>query len=191
MSAKLIKPAGQLLKMWKTITAVFSMIILIFALLLFSLGAPLELSIIALSVCIVIWVTLSLYLPAFYRSLAFSIEPDAILLHKGVFWKRRTTVPYAKITNIDITQGPVERHYKLSKLHIQTAGSNAANNAVAELLMCGITDPEGFKDMIMSRIHKPASVDAAPLPVDAGSNELLHEILMEIRMMREAVQKQP
>ncbi|MDZ4183172.1 MAG: PH domain-containing protein, partial [Candidatus Cloacimonadaceae bacterium] len=186
MSAKLIKPAGQLLKMWKTITTVVFMILLLVPLLMFGIGAPLEIGIIALSVWFVLWITLALYLPAFYRSLAFSIEPDAILLHKGVFWKRRTTVPYAKITNIDITQGPVERHYKLSKLHIQTAGSNAANNAVAELLMCGITDPEALKDMIMSRIHKPASVEPAPLPVEAGSNELLHEILTEIRMMRES-----
>lgn len=92
------------------------------------IGAPWELCLLIAVAIVISWGSINIYIPAFFRSLEYSIDTDAVRLQKGVFWKRCTAVPYAKITNIDTTQGPVERHFGLSKLHIQTAGSRTANN---------------------------------------------------------------
>ena len=184
-----LAPSKQLLKMWRTVNAVSFLILLIFPAVLVIAGAPIVVPLIFFIAWVVLFLSISLYLPAFYRSLEYSIDADAVRLKKGVFWKRRTTVPYAKITNIDITQGPVERHYQLSKLHIQTAGSNTANNPTAEIMMYGITDPEAAKDQIMGRIQKPAATEVAGAASSTDAQDTLQAILQELRAIRKAVEK--
>jgi len=189
MNAKVVKPAPQLLAMWKAINLVSCLILLILPLIMLILGAPLELILGALTIWLLMFLSLVLYLPAFFRSLEYSIDSDAVRLRKGVFWKRRTTVPYAKITNIDITQGPVERHFGLSKLHIQTAGANVANSSTAELMMYGVTEPEELKNLIMGSIHRPLSGEATAVPSQADSPGVLAEMLIELKAIRAALEK--
>jgi len=188
VAVKNIKPVPELLGMWKAVNLVSFLILLIFPLLMFVFGAPLELSLGGLFLLLVLYLCLVLYIPAFFGTLEYSISQEAVLLRKGVFWKRRTTVPYAKITNIDITQGPVERYYGLSKLHIQTAGASAANNTTAELMMYGIADPEALKDEIMARVLKPASEPVTPIAATGSDPNLLSVILAELRAIRQNIE---
>jgi hypothetical protein len=189
MSEKIVKPAPQLLVMWKAINLVSFLILLFFPLLLMIFGGPLVLGILILGIWLILMLSVVLYLPAFFRSLEYSIDPDAVRLRKGVFWKRRTTVPYTKITNIDITQGPVERYYGLSKLHIQTAGASAANNPTAELMMYGIKEPEALKDEIMGRIHRTPVGEAVAVPASPDTPDVMAEMLMELKAIRAALEK--
>lgn len=191
MSESPLQPIPKLLKMWKAINNA-CLVLLIFPLLMLVFGAPWELCLLIIVALAIVWGSIQIYIPAFYRSLEYSIDTDAVRLQKGVFWKRRTTVPYAKITNIDITQGPVERHFGLSKLHIQTAGSSAANNNTAELLMLGIAEPEALKDEIIGRIHLPAGIEPSPPPPTApnpASPDILKAILDEVSAIRHTLQK--
>ncbi len=102
---------------------------------------------------LILMLPILLYIPAFYKSLEYIIDSDSVKMRKGVFWRKRVTAPFTKITNIDVTQGPVQRIFKIGTVHVQTAGSGGATGAQAELLFLGINDTEGLKDTIMKRVR--------------------------------------
>ncbi|MFQ5917784.1 MAG: PH domain-containing protein [Candidatus Binatia bacterium] len=73
-------------------------------------------------------VPILLWIPAFYKSLEYIIDSDSVKIRKGVFWRKRVAVPYQKITNVDITQGPVQRMFNIGTIHVQTAGAGGLVN---------------------------------------------------------------
>ncbi len=133
---------------------------------------------------LVLFILADLYIVAAYKNIRYRLDSEAVLLNIGVFWKRHTMVPYSKITNLDITQGPLERMFGLSKIHIQTAGLSGANNPQAELMMIGITDPELLKSQIMSRSSKLAAKSANLDDEATLSSDVLQAILDELKLIR-------
>lgn len=95
-----------------------------------------------------------LWIPAFFRSLEYSIDTDAVSGKKGVFWRKTVTIPYYKITNIDITQGPVQRWLGIGTIHCQTAGFAGPQGQRAELRLLGLKDLEGVKEMIRANVKE-------------------------------------
>lgn len=188
MNTLVIKPEIGLKKLWQFINCFwFGIVTLILLLLLILVGEPVVMGII-LSAWLLLFLIVAIYLSAFYKTLEYYVDSDAVRLKKGVFWRIRTTVPYNKITNMDITQGPVERLYKISHLRIQTAGASGSQGEPAELIMSGIQDCEALKVMIMSRIGSPAQSFAAPKePSDDLS--IQKAILTELTAIRKAVEK--
>lgn len=57
-----------------------------------------------------------------YRYWRYQLTEDTIKIERGVIWKKYITIPYAKIQNVDVYRGVVDRILGLSELHIQTAG---------------------------------------------------------------------
>ena len=70
---------------------------------------------------------------------------------RGVFWKKNITVPFTKITNVDVTQGPLQRLFNIGTINVQTAGAGGAQGARPELVFVGTRDLEGIKETIMER----------------------------------------
>ena len=92
------------------------------------------------------------WIPAFFRSLEYTITDESINGKKGVFWQKTTAVPYFKITNVDVTQGPVERAFGIGKIHCQTAGVAGPQGQRAELKLVGIKNLEEVKNTILDKI---------------------------------------
>ncbi len=142
------------------------------------------------------WVMLSLpflfWIPAYHRSLEYGLEADAVKARKGVFWRRRITVPYPKITNVDVTQGPVQRLFNIGTIHVQTAGAGGAQGGQAELRLVGIRDMEGLKETIMERVR--AYTISGPEEVKKeivreSDSEIMKHMLKELTAIREALEK--
>ncbi|MBW6514025.1 MAG: PH domain-containing protein [Candidatus Syntrophosphaera sp.] len=190
MEHQMHKPEPDLLKVWRFVWAVcFIASILALIILMIIVIPPLAALLIFIGLLLVM-VPVLIYLVAFYKTLEYSLEENAVLLKKGVFWRKRSTLPYAKITNIDITQGPVERLYNTGKLHIQTAGYSQQQNA--ELVLPGIRDCETLKDSIMQRIKaRPDNdlPDSVPKPEPNGQAELLKAMLQELSAIRTQLEK--
>ncbi|MDD2227880.1 MAG: PH domain-containing protein [Candidatus Cloacimonetes bacterium] len=181
-----LKPEPELKKLWQLITFIAYIPPFLTLLLLIVLSIePILMGFIMLIMLITL-LPILIYLPAFYKTLEYTIDGDAVKLKKGVFWRIRTTVPYSKITNIDITQGPVERMFQISHLRIQTAGSSGAQNTQAELIISGIRDSEALKDTIMSRIGVPT---AATKIEPQNEQDTLKAILKELTAFRKAFDK--
>jgi membrane protein YdbS with pleckstrin-like domain len=133
------------------------------------------------------------WLPAYYRTLEYEVDDDSVDGRRGVFWKRHVTVPYTKITNIDIHQGPLERKFGLGTIHVQTAGAGGQQGGVAELRLVGIADLQGVKELISERVKGHAAQRAVPVAMQpapggaaapGGDTELLRAILAELGAIR-------
>ncbi|MCK4944342.1 MAG: PH domain-containing protein [Candidatus Aminicenantes bacterium] len=156
MDKMIIKPQIQLKSMWVlgwTIQFILYSLMLLAFVLFLEYDANLVLGII-MGCLLFIMLLILLWIPAFYRSLEYSIDSDSISGKKGVFWRRTVTIPYYKITNIDITQGPVQRWFNIGTIHCQTAGMAGPQGQKAELKLLGIKDLEDVKEMIRVNVKE-------------------------------------
>jgi len=139
-----------------------------------------------------VMILVAAWIPHFFRSLEYAVDDDEVRMRLGVFWKRRVTVPFRKITNVDITEGPLQRHFGIATIHIQTAGAGGQQGGRAELRMAGVRDADGIRERILSRLRPvtPAAqtngADATPEKRDEA--ELLAAILDEIRELRKSME---
>ncbi len=113
-------------------------------------GAALFLSVLFLLSCI--WV------PFYYASVLYILTDNEMNWARGVLWKQTGIVPYNRITNVDIVQGPLMRIFHLSHLRIQTAGYSG--NQMAEIRIQGILEPKPLRDRIMGYVHAGSPVAA-------------------------------
>ena len=140
---------------------------------------------------VVYWIIAGLWamwIPAYFKTLEYSVEDDTVKLSMGVYWKKRVTVPYTKITNVDVTQGPLQRKYGIGTVHVQTAGAGGAQGAQAELRMAGIRNLENVKDVIMERVKGTGGgniVDSGKEPLYRNDALVLSKILTELIAIRQ------
>lgn len=79
-----------------------------------SLGIP------ALFIIALIWVVCKLG----YDRFRYGYDENRITVEKGVFFRRRITIPVCQIQDLHRVQGPIMLLMKLSGIEISTAGSN-------------------------------------------------------------------
>jgi membrane protein YdbS with pleckstrin-like domain len=58
-----------------------------------------------------------------HRHTGYRVDQDGIEIRKGVFWRSVANVPRSRIQHTDVSQGPLERNFELSTLHVYTAGT--------------------------------------------------------------------
>ena len=146
-------------------------------------------SVIAIAALLVIMLPIGVWLPAYYRSIEYRIDTDSVRSTKGVFWKRITTVPFHKITNVDITQGPLQRAFGIYTVHVQTAGSGGSQGGQAELLLQGIEDSEGLRDRLLARSLEEGRAADGERAAGATTSEPALEELTRIRRLLENMRK--
>lgn len=157
------------------------------------LGEALIAGMVALAVLLPVLIILAVafyWIPKFHSSINYVLEEDEIVVEKGVWWKTKSMVPYNRITNVNIYQGPISRHYGIGRLSIQTAGFSGVNSSgqkTAEADIVGIRNFEETKDAVMSYVKglKPVAVEAeAEFP-----KYINREVLEELHRIRKAVEK--
>ena len=90
-----------------------------------------------------------LWIPVYYDSISYIVGKKELVTKRGVWFKKTSIVPYGKITNIDILQGPLARALGVSTLRVQTAGYSMPSGPTAEIRLEGIKDPEEVRKAIM------------------------------------------
>lgn len=152
-----VKPDPSLKKVWLVCWFVYFIIFAVGDFLVNTLlREPDARTILGIMVSILVGILLLVlpYMPAYFRSLEYRIDDQSVSGKKGVFWKKTTTIPFQKITNIDITQGPLQRYFGIGSIHCQTAGAGGSQGARAELVLQGIRDLDGTKAAIEARFLK-------------------------------------
>ncbi len=145
-------------------------------------------SVITISALLLVMIPVGVWLPVYQRSIEYVIDAESVRSRRGVFWTRTTTVPYHKITNIDITQGPVQRLFGIGTIHVQTAGAGGSQGGQAELLLQGIEDLEGLRDQLLARAVGTMP-DAGARDASTASDGSVLEELRRIRQILEAHRK--
>ncbi len=124
-------------------------------------------------------VPVALWIPKYYNSLIYELGEEEIECREGVWFRKISIVPYNRITNVDIVQGPLSRLLNLYTVRVQTAGYSS-QVAKAEARLLGIENPEEVKNLILSKIK-----GVPPGAVETYGEVTLKDILRELVRIRE------
>ncbi|MFJ8082084.1 PH domain-containing protein [Streptomyces sp. NPDC096205] len=80
------------------------------------------------------WAAFALLPPAFiawgwvllgrnWRSWRYAERADDLLISRGVLWRTVTVVPYGRMQLVEVTSGPLERHFGLASVQLHTAAA--------------------------------------------------------------------
>ena len=131
-------------------------------------------------------------LPLFYfryRTLRYRFDEEGIHMRVGILFRREVNLTYARIQDIHLRSGFIQRWLGLADIQIQTASGSAG----AELVIEGFTEFEAIRDFLYTRMRgyqrKPAD-DAAvdtqtaqglPAGRNAGEGDEMVALLLNIR----------
>lgn len=93
-----------------------------------------------LTLWLLLFVLMLWYSSYWFKAYQYSLLDAGLRIHKGVFWQQQQMVPRNRVQHIDITTGPLERRFGLSKLVVHTAGSRNASVTLPGLLQQNAAD---------------------------------------------------
>ena len=86
------------------------------------------------AVFVLAWALLLLPLVAWQnRVRRYQLDPDRVVLRSGIFFKRITSILYAKIDSLQQNQGALGKAFGNGKVVLMTAGSSAPDLVVANV----------------------------------------------------------
>lgn len=116
-----------------------------------------------------------------YHTMRYQFSEEGIRMSWGILFRNEVVLNYARIQDIHLRSNAIERILGLARIEIQTA----AGSSNAEMTLEGITDSEGMRDFLYSRmrgVHHPPKPDVSPLAAT------LDQIAAELREIRVALQ---
>jgi uncharacterized membrane protein YdbT with pleckstrin-like domain len=131
-----------------------------------------------------------------YRTLRYRFDEEGIHMRVGILFRREVNLTYARIQDIHLRSGFIQRWLGLADIQIQTASGSAG----AELVIEGFKEFEAIRDFLYTRMRgyqkQPASPAAITTRVAAettdGGDEmvaLLLNIRDELRRTRELLEQ--
>jgi putative membrane protein len=143
-------------------------------------------------------------LPLFYfryRTLRYRFDEEGIHMRVGILFRREVNLTYARIQDIHLRSGFIQRWLGLADIQIQTASGSAG----AELVIEGFREFEAIRDFLYTRMRgyqtRPSASSAVPTPaaqrLPAGTSggegdemvALLLNIRDELRRTRELLEQ--
>lgn len=85
-----------------------------------------------------------------YRAWGYALAAEELRVRHGVWTQVETHVPLARVQHIDVSQGPVERAFKVCRLILHTAGT--LNSRVVLPGLSRVT-AEAIRDDVRARIR--------------------------------------
>ena len=114
---------------------------------------------IAIIILVIVIAFVLVWVHLYYKSVVYHLNETEMTWKRGVWFRKTGIVPYNRITNIDISQGPVMRIFSISNLQIQTAGSSG-NKSQSEISIIGMEDAEPLRAFIMDFVRGTPPVSA-------------------------------
>lgn len=146
--------------------------------------------IIPLGVVFAVICFLAYWIPKYFDSISFTLTQDEVIVERGVWWKMKHVVPYARVMSVDAIQGPISRHFGLGCVDIHTAGYTGPGGGTAgprmrraEASIWGVPNFMEIRDTILSFVR------GRPLFAARGAGDPSQEILRELRKIRESLEK--
>ena len=137
------------------------------------------------------------FVPSFfkYETLRYRFDDEGITMAWGLLWRREIFLTYARIQDIHLSRGIIERWLGLATINIQTA----AGSSSSEMSIVGLVDYEQVRDFLYSRMRgarfgEDDEVDESDQAPDKPASDvdtavaLLTDIRDELRIVRERLQ---
>jgi len=119
------------------------------------------------------------YLYFRYHTMRFRFDAEGIAMSWGLLFRREVNLAYARIQDIHLASGPVQRWLGLADIHIQTAAGSAA----AEMKLEGLLEFEHVRDFLYERMRgtRGDRGEAATRGTGGGPDDDLEQNLLAIR----------
>ena len=131
------------------------------------------------------------FVPSFfkYETLKYRFDDEGITMAWGLLWRREIFLTYARIQDIHLSRGVIERWLGLATINIQTA----AGSSSSEMSIVGLTVFEQVRDFLYLRMRgarfgedgEPEATTGSPSDTTDTVAALLTEIRDELRAVRE------
>ncbi len=132
------------------------------------------------------------YLYFRYHTLRYTFDEEGIHMRVGILFRREVNLTYARIQDIHLRSGLLQRWLGLADIQIQTASGSAD----AELVIEGFKQYEAIRDFLYTRMRgyhattpSPAKATAVATDSNAEMVSLLLTIRDELRQTRELLEQ--
>ncbi len=128
------------------------------------------------------WMFSLWYGPEYMRRVSTRLTANALEIRMGVFFRKESTIPLNRITDLRLHDGPVMRHYGLWGLKVETAGSSGQNSS-SEGNLIGVIDAEAFRNAVLAQRERVVDGESgrAGEPAAVASQTAPDAVLVEIR----------
>jgi uncharacterized membrane protein YdbT with pleckstrin-like domain len=128
-----------------------------------------------------------------YETMRFRFDSEGIQMRWGILFRRQVTLTYARIQDIHLTSGLIQRWLRLADVKIQTASGSAG----AEMTLEGLLEFEAIRDFLYTRMrgYRDGSTRTPVAPAhvvgaeDGPADRLLREAVEELRAARVALER--
>lgn len=128
-----------------------------------------------------------------YHTLRYRFDEEGVHMKVGILFRREVNLTYARIQDIHLRSGFIQRWLGLADVQVQTASGNAG----AELVIEGFRNYDQIRDFLYTRMRgargetKTAAAGNPPLPAPADGEMagLLYQIRDELRRTRELLER--
>lgn len=127
------------------------------------------------------WMFSFWYGAEYMRRVSARLTTNALEVKKGVFFRKESTIPLNRITDLRLHDGPLMRHYGLRGLKVETAGSGGGQYASSEGDLIGVIDAEEFRNAVLEQRQRVIEAETGQGPAVAASPATSSETLVEIR----------
>ena len=130
-----------------------------------------------------------------YETMRYRFDAEGIHMRWGILFRRQINLTYARIQDIHLTSGFIQRWLGLADIKIQTASGSSG----AEMTLEGLLEFEAVRDFLYTRMRGyrdrlPATHDEAAHVAGGGDGgqvaALLRDAIDELRAFRIAFERQ-
>ena len=115
------------------------------------------------------------FIQKYLDNLSCVLTERTLELKKGILNKTESTVPLEKITDLQMFQGPIMRHFGLHGFKVETAGQS--NAGVGSLLsIIGIVDAPAFRQAVLAQRDALAEGGSKKRPTTPDQPDPIDEI---------------
>jgi len=126
-----------------------------------------------------------------YHTMRYRFDDEGIAMSWGLLWRREINLTYARIQDIHVSRGIIERWLGLATVQIQTASGSGS----AEMSIVGILEYESLRDFLYTKMRGARFGETEPTTIDDSEQDsqqeddvathLLTEIRDELRLLRQ------
>jgi hypothetical protein len=125
-----------------------------------------------------------------YHTLRYRFDAEGIHMKVGILFRKEVNLTYARIQDIHLHSGLIQRWLGIADLQVQTASGSAAPEIVIE----GFKEYEAMRDFLYTRMRgyrSPTAPTGATASPPAAANDMikaLEGIHRELRLTRELME---
>jgi membrane protein YdbS with pleckstrin-like domain len=106
----------------------------------------------------------------YFDKLECELSDKSIRFRKGILVSVEKTIPLENIQDVTFIEGPILRHFNLSTLKFETAGTS--HDGMANMQLTGIIDAENFRNQILASRDALKQRNNAPQALPANDPQL-------------------